>query len=152
MKLLIEIPKEFECDWNRDKFYDCFERVLTDLGSMYSISGNYERETIKMLEKAFRDAKECEPKDSKEDVLDRYLILLGPNTRQWWIYDEVHDCYIDPPADVLQEISQDDRSFTRVNGVLKEVFNSEEEKLRHIVSENPDWLKDTDHWYYNIEI
>ena len=156
MKLVIEIPKEFECDWNRDKFYDCFERVFTDLGGMYRVSGNYERETIKMLEKAFRDAKECEPEedDSKKDdehVLGDYLILLGPNTRQWWIYDEVHDCYIDPPAAVLEEI-QDDRSFTRVNGVLKDAFESEEAILRHIVSEDPDWLKDTDYWYYDIEI
>lgn len=87
----------------------------------------------------------------KEDVLDRYLILLGLNTHQWWIYDEIHDTYIDPPADVLKEI-QDDRSFTRVNGVLKDAFESEEAKLRHIVSEDPDWLKDTDRWYSNIEI
>lgn len=91
-----------------------------------------------------------EPKDSKEDVLDRYLILLGPNTRQWWIYDEVHDAYIDPPADVLKEI-QDDRSFNRVNGILKDAFESEEAALRRIVSEDPDWLKDTDHWFH-IEI
>lgn len=156
MKLVIEIPKEFECDWNRDKFYDCFERVLADLGGMYRVSGRYEKETIKMLEKAFRDADKYESKedDSKKDdehVLDHYLILLGPNTRQWWIYDEEHDCYIDPPAAVLEEI-QDDRSFTRVNGVLKDAFENEEEKLRQIVSENPDWLKDVDHWYFDIEI
>lgn len=154
MKLLIEIPKEFECDWNRDKFYDCFERVFTDLGGMYSVSGNYERETIKMLEKAFCDAKEYESKedDSKKDdehVLENYLILLGPNTRQWWIYDEVHDCYIDPPAAVLQKIKEEKHD---ANGVLKAVFDSEEEKLRQIVSENPDWLKDVDYWYFDIEI
>ena len=151
MKLVVEIPEEFERDWNDDKFHDCFERVLADLGGMYRVSGRYEKETIKMLEDAFRDAKECEPEDSKEDVLDRYLILLGPNTRQWWVYDEMHDCYIDPPADVLREI-QDDRSFTRVNGVLKDAFESEEAKLRHIVSKDPDWLKDTDYWYSDIEI
>lgn len=57
MKLVIEIPQEFECDWNRDKFHDCFNRVLADLGGMYSVSGRYEKETIKMLESAFRDAK-----------------------------------------------------------------------------------------------
>lgn len=151
MKLVVEIPEEFEHDWNDDKFHDCFERVLADLGGMYRVSGRYEKETIKMLEGAFRDAKECEPKDSKKDVLDRYLILLGPNTRQWWVYDEIHDCYIDPPAAVLEEI-QDDRSFTRVNGVLKDALENEEEKLRQIVSENPDWLKDVDHWYSDIEI
>jgi hypothetical protein len=151
MKLVVEIPEEFECDWYTDEFQDCFERVLADLRNSSCVSGNYEKETIEMLEGAFRDAKECEPKDSKEDVLDRYLILLGPNTRQWWVYDEIHDCYIDPPADVLREI-QDDRSFTRVNGVLKDAFESEEAKLRHIVSKDPDWLNDTDHWYSDIEI
>ena len=107
-----------------------------------------------MLEGAFRDAKEYESKedDSKKDdehVLGDYLILLGPNTRQWWIYDEVHDCYIDPPADVLQEIKEERHD---ANGVLKDAFESEEEKLRQIVSENPDWLKDVDYWYFDIEI
>ena len=82
--------------------------------------------------------------------MNQYLILLGLNTHQWWIYDEVHDCYIDPPVAILKEI-EDERSFSRVNGVLKDAFETEEEKLRHIVSEDPDWLKDPDRWY-NIEI
>ena len=150
VRLVIEIPKEFEHDWNDDKFHDCFEHVLADLGGMYRVSGRYEKETIKMLEKAFCDAKECEDDEDseKEGILGRYLILLGLNTRQWWVYDEFHDCYIDPPTDVLKEIQEERHD---ANGILKAVSDSEEEKLRQIVSEDPDWLKDPDRWYY-IEI
>lgn len=78
MKLVIEIPKEFECDWNRDKFHECFSRVLADLQNASCASGRYEKETIKMLASAFRDAKEYGPKEGDEYVLNRYLILLGP--------------------------------------------------------------------------
>lgn len=71
MKLVIEIPKEFERDWNGNqfqggRFQDCFERVLADLRDTSFLSGNYEKETLEMLQSAFRNAKEY---DRSEDVL-----------------------------------------------------------------------------------
>ena len=36
----------------------------------------------------------------------RYDALLGPNTKQFWIYDNENDTYIDPPIDVLDEIEK----------------------------------------------
>lgn len=70
MELVIDIPKEFERDWNNDKFQDCFGRVLLDLKDASFLSGNYEKETLEMLQSALRDAKEYDKEDyDHEDVL-----------------------------------------------------------------------------------
>lgn len=58
MKLLIEIPKEFEEHFNNDKFKDSLERVVTDIKYQgCPLSGLYERELIEMLEIAMTNAK-----------------------------------------------------------------------------------------------
>ena len=54
MKLIIEIPKEFEVDFKTDKFKDFFSRTITD---MNCICGNYEREIAEMFIKAFENSK-----------------------------------------------------------------------------------------------
>lgn len=58
MKLIIEIPKEFETDFNKDKFKECFGRVQVDLTYFKeeTLCGKYERETIEMFENAFQNA------------------------------------------------------------------------------------------------
>ena len=61
MMLAIEIPKEFEKHFNQDKFKDSLERIMADIEHQSDIgvtlmSGNYEYETIEMLEKAFKSA------------------------------------------------------------------------------------------------
>lgn len=80
MKLVIEIPKEFECDWNGNqfqdgRFQDCFERVLADLDyhrrDSSCISGNYEKETLEMLKTAFRDAKEEDKEHNQNEEIER---------------------------------------------------------------------------------
>lgn len=57
MKIMIEIPEEFICDYEADRFKDCFLRFIYD-SKTGLMAGNYERETAEMLIKAFRDAKE----------------------------------------------------------------------------------------------
>lgn len=57
MKIMIEIPKEFICDYEADRFEDCFQRFICD-SKAGLMAGNYERETAEMLIKAFRDAEE----------------------------------------------------------------------------------------------
>ena len=52
MKLIIDIPKEFETDYNGDKFKDFFSRVLCDIEKGV-LCGNYEKETAEMFLKAF---------------------------------------------------------------------------------------------------
>ena len=79
MRIEIDIPKEFEEHFNQDKFKDSFERIMADLKNCLC-AGNYEYETIKMLEKAFEDSKSAydidkvveELKIIKEDALAEY--------------------------------------------------------------------------------
>lgn len=60
MKIEIEIPKEFEVDYNSDKFKDFFARVLIDMQrgeNLYgNLCGNYEKETAYMFWKAFQNS------------------------------------------------------------------------------------------------
>lgn len=56
MRIEIEIPKEFEGDYNKDKFDEFFCRVLSDI-SDGTTCGRYERETAEMLQKAFEESK-----------------------------------------------------------------------------------------------
>lgn len=60
-KIEIEIPKEFEGDYNADKFEDFFMRVSYDIememnGYFDGICGNYEKETAEMFAKAFQNS------------------------------------------------------------------------------------------------
>lgn len=54
MKILIDIPKEFEVDYNTDRFAEFFQRCLADMGTC---CGNFELETAVMMEKAFTESK-----------------------------------------------------------------------------------------------
>ena len=54
MKIIIEIPKEFENHFLQDGFEDSFYRLNADA---HCLAGNYEQETLIMLIKAFKNAK-----------------------------------------------------------------------------------------------
>lgn len=60
MKIIIDIPKDFERHYNNDKFKDSLERTKNDV--YYSLehdegtSGLYEIELLDMLVKAFQSA------------------------------------------------------------------------------------------------
>ena len=61
MKLLIEIPKEFEEHFNNDKFEDSLERIRVDIrvnleNEIFQLSGNYEMELAEMLRDAMSKA------------------------------------------------------------------------------------------------
>lgn len=76
MKLVIEIPKEFERDWNGNqfqsgRFQDCFERVLADLRDTSCLSGNYEKEILEMLQSAFHDAKEYDKEHDQNEEIEK---------------------------------------------------------------------------------
>lgn len=55
MWIEIEIPKEFEGDYSKDKFDEFFSRVLSDIVDG-TTCGKYERETAEMLQKAFGES------------------------------------------------------------------------------------------------
>lgn len=53
MKLIIDIPKEFEEHFNDDRFQESFKRIVHDINSDESLlTGLYEEELIIMLSKA----------------------------------------------------------------------------------------------------
>lgn len=53
MKLLIEIPKEFERHFETDRFADSLQRLRADA---HMLAGRYERETATMLIQALKHA------------------------------------------------------------------------------------------------
>ena len=62
MKIEIDIPKEFEEHFKQDKFKDSLERIMVDIWHLLEnknclCAGNYEYETIEMLEKALENSK-----------------------------------------------------------------------------------------------
>ena len=79
MRIEIEIPKEFEEHFKQDKFKDSLERIMADLKNSLC-AGNYEYETIKMLETALENSKSAysvnkiveEIKTLKEEALAEY--------------------------------------------------------------------------------
>lgn len=54
MKVLIDIPEEFEVDYHTDRFRDFFERAVADMDVM---CGTYERKTADVLAKAFEESR-----------------------------------------------------------------------------------------------
>ena len=63
MKLLIEIPTEFEGHFNLDRFKDSLKRLEFDANYL---AGNYEKELVKMLIESFQNAK-IQAKDESGD-------------------------------------------------------------------------------------
>ena len=59
MKLIIDIPKEFETDYEVNRFQDFFTRVLYSIkkvDGLYGLCANYEKETAEMFLKAFDES------------------------------------------------------------------------------------------------
>lgn len=57
MKVVINIPKDFEGDYIVDKFKDFFSRVIADIDCK-GMCGRYEKEIAEMFLKAFDDSEE----------------------------------------------------------------------------------------------
>lgn len=57
MKVVIDIPKDFERDYIADKFKDFFSRVIADIDCK-GMCGRYEKEIAEMFLKAFDDSEE----------------------------------------------------------------------------------------------
>lgn len=74
MKLMLTIPDEFKNDFNKDRFADCFERILADMSGHSGLCGNYEQETVEMLAAAFKNAKELDKLDEKQEDEEQTLL------------------------------------------------------------------------------
>lgn len=70
----------------------------------------------------------------------RYEAVLGFNTKQWWAYDNETDEYCDPPIEVLEQIK-----------AHSDDVDEQEEFFNELLANEPDWLKDEDYRYDDIE-
>lgn len=68
MKVLIDIPEEYELDYSTDRFAEFFLRSRAD---MDVCCGKYEHETSEMLEKAFAESDIYDP-NKLIDQLEEY--------------------------------------------------------------------------------
>lgn len=86
MKVLIDIPEEYELDYKTDRFSEFFQRCRAD---MDVCCGTYERETSDMLEKVFnqseiiketvgREKDKTKMNEYKCDV-EKYVVHYGKN-------------------------------------------------------------------------
>ena len=68
MKIIIDIPQEFEQDFINNQFEEAFQRLMADA---HCIAGNYEKETASMLINAFRESKEYDLENVIHKLEDR---------------------------------------------------------------------------------
>lgn len=52
MRIVLNIPKEFECHFESDRFKDSFQRLSADA---HCLAGLYEKELCEMLIEAFKN-------------------------------------------------------------------------------------------------
>ena len=99
MRIEIDIPKEFEEHFKQYKFKDSFERIMADIWHYLEIgnclcSGNYEYETIKMLEEALENSKTAYDVDY-EEAEEQGLLLRLPckvGEKVYCIYERYTKC------------------------------------------------------------
>ena len=77
MKVVIDIPKDFEQHFNEDKFKDSLLRLKADtnygLEHESTISGNYEIELLDMLVEAFEEARTIESSRSSYNLYPSFF-------------------------------------------------------------------------------
>ena len=99
MKLIIDIPKEFETDYKGDKFKDFFSRVLCDIGKCV-LCGNYEKETAEMFLKAFD---ESVPMANIVEKLEEKHMDISGNTSLHYLYSEGYIDALDYVSDIVKQ-------------------------------------------------
>ena len=72
----------------------------------------------------------------QNEYKNRFEFVIGFNTKQPWVYDNVWDSYIDPPSKVLDKLPN-----------WRNDDNKWYEELQAEVSKDPEWLYDRDYWY-----
>lgn len=78
-------------------------------------------------------------KKKKYKMSNSFEALLGPNTKQFWLYDEENDIYIDPPTEVLEEL---EAIRWKGGNETCENIDAAEKRLVEIAMTHPDWLYD----------
>lgn len=84
MKLLIEIPKEFERHFEADRFAGSLQRLRADA---HMLAGRYERETATMLILALKHAV-CVSSDMR--LIDANALSKDLESRDWFDDADMH--------------------------------------------------------------
>ena len=111
MKVVIDIPKDFERDYIVDKFKDFFSRVIADIDCK-GMCGRYEKEIAEMFLKAFDDSEEknvcdcqhnsnsrddepCCRCDSRQTNADRIRNMSDEELAEFLAYNAYcEECYV----------------------------------------------------------
>ena len=121
MKIIINIPSEFEVDFNADKFKDFFLRVAADI-DCNGLCGNYEKETAEMFRDAFEKSNivqehnydnchnyTCRKRSEKDGYREGYNDAISKFSEELRLkcldscFNEVHLCTILKFADKMRE-------------------------------------------------
>lgn len=86
MKMIIEIPKEFEEHFRKDKFEDSLNRLLADA---HCIADRYEKELANMLITAFKESEPVVDLDMYKDLNKNKITLLADTSDK--IYFKLKD-------------------------------------------------------------
>lgn len=98
MRLLINIPKEFERHFQTDRFEDSLHRLSADA---HLLAGNYEQETAVMLIEAFKAAVPV-PQHGRLGDLDALMKLeVVPSDN--WVFRAIEKAPTIIPADPAEE-------------------------------------------------
>lgn len=90
MKITIELPKEFEEHFRRDRFEDSLKCLKGDAGT-FCLAGRYEMELCDMLTAAFKNAEEDELKELLRETLPILRAAFFANHVQTKAADELYD-------------------------------------------------------------
>lgn len=124
MKIILDIPKEFEKHFNNDRFEDSLQRIEADIHdcinetaqNVPSISGDYELELVDMLVEAFKNAETKEATEALnklEDKLDQAYSDAVNDAQNYW------------NPRVAQDALQD--AYNNVSCWIDEIFNGSED-------------------------
>lgn len=108
MKIIIDIPKEFEIDFKNDRFEECIERIYyAASSSKTNIAGNYEFEILDMLRKAFKEVNgfvgDYKPRLIDADDLKDFFFSPESGTEEI-----INDLMMKYNLDYLHDVNEDD--------------------------------------------
>lgn len=81
MRIILEIPKELEEDFKKDKFEDFFCRIKANIDNRL-----YEKEKVQMLMKTFKDSTKYSVKGKTDPLSHDYYLDI--ETSEWDEYDD----------------------------------------------------------------
>lgn len=74
------------------------------------------------------------------DKLSRFELIEGPNTNQYWLYDNQEDVYVDIPKDILDLLNSCE-NYNKANDLMEYI----------ILNDDSEWLQNKEYQYDDIE-